>query len=98
MLIHAKIAASWYWANKGAVGVLACPAWIVLAQDTPSALPPGGVGTIYGMMAAAILFLVSEVKEERAKTATMHLKLEEALKAWREKESARLDDRNDDSK
>lgn len=79
-----------YWAHKGAAGVIACPAWLLICQDIPSALPPGGVGTIYGMMAMAILFLVREVKEERSKTAALHDKLEDALKEWRESESERL--------
>lgn len=80
-----------YWAHKGAAGVIACPAWLLICQANPEALPPGGVGTIYGMMAIAILFLVREVREERVKTAALHDKLEAALKEWRESESDRLD-------
>lgn len=79
-----------YWVHKGAVGVLTCPAWLLICQAEPSALPPGGVGTIYGMMAAAIVFLVREVRAERDRSAALHAKVEQTLADWRQSETDRL--------
>lgn len=98
MILLSKFAGM-YWAHKGAVGVIVCPGWILFCQSTPSALPPGGVPTIYFLMSAAIVYLIKEVREERAESAASRDEVKSTLKEWREYESkraAKLEDERHD--